>query len=62
MRKQAFAACLAAVFMAVCGAYADDVPGFLSETVVIAPGNGVATNVSATLSGLCNVHHQLASA
>ena len=49
MRKQAFAACLAAVSMAVCGAYADDVPGFLPETVVIAPGNGVATNVSATL-------------
>ena len=55
MKKQAFVACLAAVSMAVCGAYADDVPGFLPETVVIAPGNGVATNVTAALSGLCNV-------
>ena len=52
MKKQAFAACLAAVCTAVCGVFADDVPGFLPETVVIAPGNGVATNVAATLSGL----------
>ena len=55
MKKQAFAACLAAVCTAVCGVFADDVPGFLPETVVIAPGNGVTTNVTETLSGMCNV-------
>ena len=55
MKKQAFAACLVVVCTAVCGVFADDVPGFLPETVVIAPGNGVATNVAATLSGMYNV-------
>ena len=28
------------------GTGAEDVPGFLPETLVIAPGNGVATNVA----------------
>ncbi|MBQ7189163.1 MAG: hypothetical protein IJR99_07075 [Kiritimatiellae bacterium] len=36
-------------------ALADDVTGFLSETLVIAPGNGVATNVTETLGGARNV-------
>jgi len=45
----------ACVCAGVCGARADDVPGFLPETVVIAPGDGVATNVSEALSGRYNV-------
>ena len=57
MKKRAIvlAVLSACVCAGVCGARADDVPGFLPETVVIAPGNGVATNVAATLSGLYNV-------
>ena len=57
MKKRAIvlAVLLACVGAGVCGARADDVPGFLPETVVIAPGNGVATNVAATLSGMYNV-------
>ena len=57
MKKRAIvlAVLSACVGAGVCGARADDVPGFLPETVVIAPGNGVATNVAATLSGLYNV-------
>ena len=57
MKKRAILSAVlsACVYAGVCGARADDVPGFLPETVVIAPGNGVATNVAATLSGLYNV-------
>lgn len=57
MKKRAIvlAVLSACVGAGVCGARADDVPGFLPETVVIAPGNGVATNVAATLSGMYNV-------
>ncbi|MBQ6338908.1 MAG: hypothetical protein IJI36_07175, partial [Kiritimatiellae bacterium] len=45
----------ACVCAGVCGAHAGEVPGFLPETVVIAPGNDVATNVAEALSGLYNV-------
>ena len=57
MKKRAIvlAVLSACVCAGVCGARADDVPGFLPETVVIAPGNGVATNVTETLSGMYNV-------
>ena len=53
MRSLAFG-CAVAALSAVHAATVS-VPGFLPETVVIAPGDGVATNVSEALSGRYNV-------